>query len=161
MGNALLLSAQWAKWLLEYGVYFLVIVIALILLAAFKRREKNQSNLEWVQSRIERAKEYADSILEFGNKKGAALLFSNKLLKLESRIADAAWAAYQVVELKKDIVFEGIAGKLDAVATKVMQQSEMGYLSVEEYKQIVENAIEELDSVLKKTVELKEERLSA
>ena len=78
------------------------------------------------QSRL-KAKKYAEEILDDGRHKGAHMLLgSTKLAHLSGYIADAAWYAFQIVNAKKDIVFEGIANALDVLASDISTASENG-----------------------------------
>ena len=97
------------------------------------------------------AKTYAEKILDSGDNKGAHMLFgSANLLNLANLVAEAAWYAFQIVEVKKDIVMEGIANTLDGLATQVSKESEGGYIPAEEYESDVKAVIEGLDTIIVK-----------
>ena len=69
---------------------------------------------------------------------------------MSAYIADAAWYAFQIVNAKKDIVFEGIANGLDALSSELATEAENGYVPANEYEAHVEKAIAELQSTVEK-----------
>lgn len=150
MKNVLLVSAETAKLLLSYGVYAVIILIGLILIVALKRKTKKELRPEWVKNRILKAKSYAQKLLVSSAKGVKALLGSTHLLKLKDYVADAAWAAYQIVAEKKDIVFDGVAGALDKIAAEIVKETEDGIIPAEAYEKDLQQAIEGLDAALVK-----------
>ena len=83
-------------------------------------------------------------------KEGHIILASPKLSRLSSQVANAAWYAFQIVDAKKDIVFEGIANEIDKLATELSTESEDGYIPVEEYKEYLEKTVTGLESIVEK-----------
>lgn len=151
--NALLISvsAKAAKLILSYGVCFAIIFIALIFLAALKRRTKKQMRPQTIKARCQKAKKYAQTLVAQSSKKGAHLfLGATKLMKLTKHIEDVAWLAFQVVEAKKDLVYEGIANSLDALATIIGNKAEEGFIPAEEYENVLQKAIAGLDAAIAK-----------
>lgn len=156
--NGLLIAAETISTLLEYAVYSVVIIVGLILLAATRRRTKKEVTPAWVKNRLERAKKYANELLSSENKSSVHVwLGSTKLMKLNDKLTDAAWAAYQLVEVKKDIVFEGIAQDLDKLADGLSQETQNGYVSAADFKKDVQKIVDGLDSAIEKI----ERRMSA
>ena len=150
--NVILLSMRSnTRLLLEYGAYLAVIVVSAILIAAIKRKTKSELRPEWVKSRCEKAKKYAQGLLPRTENMGAHLfLGTTQLLKLKNHLENAAWSAYQIVEMKKDIVFEGVASALDSQANALYKKAENGYVPVKEYEELVTSVIAAIDEVMKK-----------
>lgn len=149
--RALLLgvSAETAKLLLAYGVCAVIIFAALMAMALLKRHTKRQMRPIAVKKACVKAKKYAEKSL-FQNQKAAKFLGASKLLHISMLVSDAAWLAYQIVENKRDILFDGIAGGLDGLATTLAKESEQGYLTEEEYEAEVKAAIAGLDAQIAK-----------
>ncbi len=147
-GLLLTLSSETAKLLLQYGVYFLVIIIGILCIMIVKRKTKKELKSECVKKRCIKAKKYALSLTAKGKTNGKMVLASTKLLKLNHYVADAAWAAYQIADIKKDIVFEGIADSLNAIAIALMKESEDGYIPYEEFEKEVQDTVNGLDNIV-------------
>ncbi len=151
MTNVFLISSQSAKLLLQYSGYLFVILMSLTLLALIKRKSKRELTPEWVKTRCEKAQDYANKIMSTGENKGAFLLLgSTKLMKLNSLLTDAVWSAYQVAEKKKDLVFEGIASSLDTLANELVQETENGYVPVEDFERDVRAILDGLAKAIDK-----------
>ncbi len=150
MKNGLLIASRTWKLILSYGVYALIIFVGLVLLAWLRRKAKKQLRPEWVKNRVLRAKAYAQKLLVSSAKGLQVLLGSTHLLKLKDYVADAAWAAFEIVSEKKDIVFEGVANALDAIASELVKESEDGIISAKVYEEDLQKAVEEMDAVLMK-----------
>ncbi len=148
-GTLLALSAQAAKLILSYGICAAIILGALIVMGFMKRNTKRQMRPVSVKKACEKAKKYAQTALAQGNT-AQKLLGATKLHHLSVLVANAAWLAYQIVENKRDILFDGIAGGLDGLATSLSKDSEQGYLPEEEYKGSIKTAIETLDATIAK-----------
>lgn len=149
MANGLLISAADAKLILAYGICLVIILLALIVMAALKRNTQKEMRPESVKKSCLKAKKYAEGLLE-QNKGEQLLLGATKFMRLDGYISDAAWLAYQIVEVKKDIVFEGIANTLDGLATSVSKESENGYIPKAEYEADVKEVIAVLDGIIAK-----------
>ena len=145
----LALSGENAKLLLAYGGCAAIILGALIVMAFLKRNTKRQMRPVSVKKACEKAKAYAEDSLS-KNKGAKTLLGATKLHYISGLVAHAAWLAYQIVENKKDIIFDSIANGLDALATSLAKESEQGYLPEEEYEASVKAAIEKLDATIEK-----------
>ena len=139
-------------WLcFEYGLCLIVVLIAVIGIGFLKRRTKREMRAETVKKSCMKAKKYAEEILNEGEHKGTYMLLgSTKLGHLSACVADAAWYAFQIVNVKRDIVYEEIASLLDSMATELSTQSENGYIPVGEYRTCVEKTIARLDVVMEK-----------
>ena len=149
--SGLMIAAETLGTLLEYLLYGAIIVVGLILLAATRRKTKKEVTSGWVKNRCERAKKYAVKLIAEGEKSGLSVwLGSTKLMKLNDKLTDAAWAAYQIVEVKKDVVFEGIALTLDKLADGLSQETQNGYVSAEDFEKDVKKIIEGLDKAIEK-----------
>lgn len=151
--NALLISvsAKVAKLILSYGICFAIIFVALIALATFKRKTKKEMRPQTIKARCEKAKKYAEGLLSKQSSKGAHLfLGSTKLMKLTELIEDASWLAFQVVDAKKDLVYEGIANALDGLATTLGNEFAQGYIPAEEYEKDIQKAIAVLETAIAK-----------
>lgn len=151
MLNSLLMSSEGIRLCLEYALCLLIIVAALIAIAFMKRKTKKEMRAETVKESCVKALKYAESILGDGEHKNTHILLgSTKLAHLSAHIADAAWYAFQIVQAKKDIVFEGIANGLDTLASELATESENGYIPAGEYETYVKKAIKELTSTVEK-----------
>ncbi len=148
-GLLLSLSATTAKLLLAYGTCVVIILAALIFMGFMKRHTKRQMRPVSVKKACVKAKKYAEESLEqhSGAKK---LLGATKLHRLSVLVAEAAWLSYQIVENKRDILFDGIAGGLDGLATSLEKESAQGYLPEEEYESTIKGAIALLDGTIEK-----------
>lgn len=145
----LALSGENARLLLAYGACAAIIFAALIAMAFMKRQTKRQMRPVTVKKACVKAKKYAEESLS-QNKNATKLLGATKLLRLSVLVSDGAWLAYQIVENKRDILFDGIAGSLDGLATSLARDSEQGYLPDEEYEASVKAAIESLNATIAK-----------
>ena len=151
MLNTLLMSSEAIRLLLEYGLCLIIIVSALIAIGFVKRKTKKEMRAETVKKSCLKAVKYAEEILNDGEHKSTHMLLgSTKLAHLSAYIADAAWYAFQIVNAKKDIVFEGIANGLDALSSELATEAENGYVPANEYEAHVEKAIAELQSTVEK-----------
>ena len=145
----LALSGENARLLLAYGACVAIIFAALIVMAFMKRNTKRQMRPVSVKKACAKAKKYAEESLS-QNKSTKKLLGATKLLRLSVLVSDAAWLAYQIVENKRDILFDGIAGGLDGLATSLAKESEQGYLPEEEYEANLKSAIDSLNGTIEK-----------
>ena len=146
----LAISAKAAKLILSYGICFAIILFGLILLALFKHRTKKEMRPQTIKACCQKAKKYAETLMAGREKRGALLLASTKGMKLTAMVEEAAWLAFQVVEAKKDLVYEGLAGSLDGLATKLGNDFMQGYISAEEYERDLQTAINGLDAAVLK-----------
>ena len=149
--NGLLVATETLSALLEYAVYSVLIIVGLLSIASVRRKTKKEVTPEWVKNRCERAKAYASELLT--DKKKSSVhewLGSTRLLKLNDKLTDAVWAAYQLVEVKKDIVFEGLAQTLDKLADELNQETQNGYVSAEDFQKDVQTIIDGLNATIEK-----------
>ena len=148
MTNLLLMSTRTADTLLHYGVCALVILIALIAMGIMKNKTKKELRPAMVKKSCVKAKVVAERVL--ADKKNIKVLAGTRLLKLNKYVANAFWYAFQIADTKKDLVFEGIASKLDALSSQLVKEANNGYISEEEYETLVRNAIDVLNSAVEK-----------
>ena len=148
MTNMLLMSTRTADALLHYGVCVLVILIALIVMGIMKNKTKKELRPDTVKKSCVKAKVVAEKVL--ADKKNLKVLAGTRLLKLNKYVANAFWYAFQIADTKKDLVFEGLASKLDALSSELVKEANNGYITEEEYEMHVKKAIEVLDSVIVK-----------
>ncbi len=136
---------------LEYALCFVIVVASIFCIALFKRRTKREMRAERVKESCIKAKKLAEEMVSDGKNKGTyMLLASTKLSHLSSLVADAAWYAYQIVNGKRNILYEGIATGLDVLATEISTASEDGYIPVKDYRACVEKAVNVLDATIAK-----------
>ena len=146
---ALNINSEGIKLCLYYGACFLVILLALIIMGFLKRKTKKEMRADKVKNCCIDAKEYAQELLHTDGHKGKHLLLgATKLLRLQDRITDAAWYAFQIATNKKDILFEGIANQLDALANTVSNAAADGYVSLSDYEMCIRKTLETLDAVI-------------
>lgn len=148
MTNILLMSTRTADALLHYGICVLVILIALIVMGIMKDKTKKELRPATVKKSCVKAKVVAEKVL--ADKKNLKVLAGTRLLKLNKYVANAFWYAFQIADTKKDLVFEGLASKLDALSLELVKEANNGYITEEEYETLVRKAIEVLDSVIEK-----------
>ncbi len=142
MMNGLLISSETIQLLLQYGIYAAVIVVALVVISIIKHNVKAEMKPEVVQKACEKAKTYAENLIkESETKVPTAVLAATKLNKLRTLVEEAAWLGYQIVESKKDIVIEGVAGALDKEASALDKTAEDGYVKAEHYKTALNSAL--------------------
>ena len=150
MTDRLLMSTEGLFLCLEYGACLLIILAALLGIGFLKRKTKREMRAETVRKSCLKAKKYAEDILDDKHKGAYTLLSSAKLSHLSGLVTDAAWYAFQIVTKKKDIIFDGIAGSLDKLASDISAQSEDGYIPAADYEACVKHAVQELNLVLEK-----------
>lgn len=148
MTSYLLIASEGIKLILYYGVCLGVILLALVVTLLLKYKTKQEMRVSTVKKSSEKARAYAQFLLE--NKAKSHLFGSAKLLKLNGLVEDAAWLAFQIFENKKDIVFEGIAGALDSLATALSKETSNGYVSMSVYEETLRHALDVLDGVIAK-----------
>ncbi len=140
---------------LEYAVCLLLVLLSLLGFIVVRRRTNREMNAWTVKKHCLKARETAVEMLDDNKHKSAyVLLAASKLVHLSGQVADAAWYAYQIVSVKKDILYEGVATSLDVLATEISNASQEGYIQFGEYKACVEKTIRELDAALTKLNEL-------
>lgn len=134
-----------------YGICVGIIIVALAAIAVFKRRTKSQLRPVTVKKACLRAKRFAQKlVIEQKKHNKKSVLVSTKLNSLSGYVAEAAWYGFQIVDAKKDIVFEGIANGIDALATDVSKTAELGYIPAEEYLECINKTLVGLDDALAK-----------
>lgn len=148
MTNMLLISAAAAKNCLYYGGCILVIIVALIVMGAMKSKTKKELRPATVKKSCVKAKVVAEKIL--ADNKNVKVLAGARLLQLNKYVASAFWYAFQIADVKKDLVFEGIASSLDALSSELVKEANNGYMSEEEYETHVRNAIGVLNANIEK-----------
>ncbi|MBQ9713739.1 MAG: hypothetical protein IJV83_00270 [Clostridia bacterium] len=148
-GLLLNLSDTGAKLILSYGICTAIIVMALLAMGFLRRHTKKQMRPQTVKKACEKAKAYATELCN--QSKGAQILLgATKLHHLSVLVSEATWLAFQIVEGKKDILFEGIANGLDTLATELVTAAQQGYLTEEEYEVSIKSAIGILDEKIEK-----------
>lgn len=155
MLNGLLITGETIQLLLQYGVYALVIIVALIVIGIVKRNVKEQMKPESVKKACQKAKSYADGLIkESETKAPSAVMAATRLNKLRTLVEEAAWLGYQIVENKKDIVMEGVAGALDKSASSLNKTAEDGYVKSELYASVLKDTIACIDGAITKLEKL-------
>lgn len=145
------ITPEVAKLCLYYGGCLAAVVVALVVIGCIKRKTKKEMRAETVKNSCIKAKEYAEEVLNSGENKGTHILLgSTKLAYLSNKIADAAWYAFQIAQVKKDILFEGIANGLDALSSELFIESEDGYIPAETYRDYIQKAIDGLNAAIVK-----------
>ncbi len=141
--------------ILEYALCLVLVLLSLFGFIVIRRRTNKQLNAWTVKKYCLKARETAVEMLDDNKHKSTyVLLAASKLAHLSSEVADAAWYAYQIVSVKKNILYEGIANSLDVLATEISNASQDGYILFEDYKACAEKTIATLDTVLTKLNEL-------
>jgi hypothetical protein len=147
MTNLLAVSDNFVKNCLYYGACIAVILVALIVMAIIKNKTKKEMRPAFVKKSCVNAKVVAEKIL---GEKSIKMLAATKLLHLNKYVANAFWLAFQIGDVKKDIVFEGIANTLDKLSSELVKESNNGYISKEEFESCIKNAIDVLNGVIEK-----------
>jgi hypothetical protein len=144
-------SPETIRLCIYYGICVLVILAAITGIGILKRKTKSQLRPVTVKKACVKAKRFAQKlIIENKKHQKKSVLVSAKLNSLSGYVADAAWYGFQIVDAKKDIVFEGIANEIDALATEISKTAELGYIPSSEYVECLNKAIAGLDAVLAK-----------
>ncbi len=155
MVYGLLMAQETILLLLEYAVCLLLVLLSLLGFVCVRRKTNKEMNAWTVKKHCLKARETAVEMLDDNKHKGTyVLLAASKLVHLSSEVSEAAWYAYQIVSVKKDILYEGIADGLDVLATEISNASQDGYIQFGKYKACVEKTIRELDVALAKLNEL-------
>ena len=149
MVNGLLISSETVKLLIQYGVYVAIIIVGTIAIGVCKSRAKRQLKPQSVKAACVKAKKFAEKAQGLDEAK-LLLLGTSRLLKVKNKVEDAAWAAFQVVEAKKDIIFEGISGTLEGAANNLMKEVDSGFIAKTEYDNVLKGTISTLDEVIAK-----------
>ncbi len=152
MTNGFLVAVSTLKLLLYYGVCFGTIFLVMIIIAIMKHKTKREMRAETIKKSCAKAKKYAQKLLD--DKERIKLLGTTKLLKLTGFVEESAWLAFQAFEGKKDIVFEGLAGKLDGLANTLTEAASGGYIGTEDYEEQLRGTIDTLNTVIAKLDEL-------
>lgn len=159
MLNGLLIAGETIQLLLEYGIYALIIIAALVVMGIIKRNIKEEMKPESVKRACQKAKTYAEGLAkESETKVPSAVLAATKLNKLKALVEEAAWLGYQIVESKKDIVIEGVAGSLDKLASSLDKVAEDGYVKGEAYVATLKDTIAGVDGAIAKLDKLLAEK---
>ena len=148
MSHKLLITSAGAKLILHYGVCFAIILVAVLALGFRKRRTRKELRFDFVKKQIVKSKTCAEKLL--ATKQKVPFLGSTKLLKLAASVEESTWYVLQVVEVKKEMLFDGVANSLDALATKLVNTASEGYVSMQEFEESVTNAIQVLDTAIEK-----------
>lgn len=140
---------DYGEIILQYVFYFVIIVVGSFLLSFLKRRNRRELTAEKIKSVLQKTRKKANDVYKKIEKKGT-IFASVQLLNIASAIENCAWYTGNLIEEKKDIAFESISATLDAAATAVAEKSEDAFISVEEEKKCLKEAIEKLDACIQK-----------
>lgn len=138
---------NWLESGLTYGILALVIIVSLIVLSIVKRAIHKEASLKKVKAKGEKAKSYAEKLLEKVTK-ADLFVAATQLARLSSLVSEMEWNLACIVEDKKDVVLEGLATRLDGIATALSLKSEEAIYSEEEYADCIQSALEGVSSVL-------------
>lgn len=136
---------------IQYGWYLLLIVAGILLLALVKRRAKRTLTPETVKQNCLSLKKRLEDTLkeEEKDKIGRNGMFSQaKLMKLCSAAEEAMWSATRLVEERKDLVFDGVVGKLDEIANLLADCADNAFAEREESEKSVRAALQKTEAVL-------------
>ncbi len=134
---------------LYYGCCLAILLFVSVCIVLLKLKTKKEMRIPAVRKSCVKAKNYAEKLLAEEQKK-AGFLGSMRLMKLDSRVKQAAWLAFQIFEGKRDIVFKDIANTLDTLATTLADELSIIYVSGEDYQTSVQNAVEILEEMIAK-----------
>ena len=134
-----------------YGICAGIILIAFMCIGIFKRKTKNQLRPVTVKKACLRAKKFTQKLIEEQEGHHNKTVFvTAKLNALSNCVADASWYGFQIVEAKKDLVLDGIANGVDALATEISKMAELGYVPTDEYLSCLKDTVAGLDKALEK-----------
>ena len=133
--------------LIKYGVFVIIILLSLILIAVVRRAIKKEASLTKTKRKAIKALEYAKKILNYTNKKDL-LIASTKLATLATLISEATWNATRVVEEKKDVALESILNSLNSISSLIGDYSEEAFYTKNEYVNNVSRAVNVLETVI-------------
>ena len=133
---------------IQYGWYFVIIVVGVLLLALVKRKAKKNLTPEAVRQRCAVLAKKLEETLSEDKKAKKNILNSTKILKLRSLAEDAMWNALRLVDERKDMVFENVANGLDGVANLLSELSEDSFSETRETETQLRAALENVNGLI-------------
>lgn len=142
---------SWGIVIIRYCALLLIIFVSLILIGIVRKYFKKEATTKKIKIKCEKARNYANSIKDKCSKQ-ELLIATAKLNKLTSLISNATWVATRTAEDKKDVILDGVASNLDALATYIGTYTEETFYTKKDYQEKIHHVIKTLDSI-KKSVE--------
>ena len=132
---------------IQYGWYILLIVAGL-LLAFVKRKSRKNLTPSAVRQSCLPLKKKLEVVLDERDKSRNGLFNQAKVAKLRSLAEEAMWNALRLVDERKDMVFEGVASGLDAIANLLSELSDDAFADAEETERYVREALEKTQKII-------------
>lgn len=140
-------TVNWVEIGLTYAVMGLIIIVSLVSLAIMKKKMRKDASLGKVKAKCVKAMAYAEKALSHSTKRDL-LIASTKMHKLVGLVSDAEWVVTCMVEDKKDLILEDLAGRLDRLANAISTKAEETFFSEKEYVVSMETARDELQAII-------------
>ena len=131
---------------IQYGWYILLIVAGLLLLV--KRKSRKNLTPSAVRQSCLTLKKKLEVVLDERDKSRNGLFNQAKVAKLRSLAEEAMWNALRLVDERKDMVFEGVASGLDAIANLLSELSDDAFADAEETERYVREALEKTQKII-------------
>ena len=93
-------------------------------------------------------KKKLEVVLDERDKSRNGLFNQAKVAKLRSLAEEAMWNALRLVDERKDMVFEGVANGLDAIANLLSELSDDAFADAEETERYVREALEKTQKII-------------
>ena len=93
-------------------------------------------------------KKKLEVVLDERDKSRNGLFNQAKVAKLRSLAEEAMWNALRLVDERKDMVFEGVASGLDAIANLLSELSDDAFADAEETERYVRVALEKTQKII-------------
>ena len=133
---------------IQYGWYILLIVAGLLLLAFVKRKSRKNLTPSAARQSCLTLKKKLEDVLDERDKSRNGLFNQAKVAKLRSLAEEAMWNALRLVDERKDMVFEGVASGLDAIANLLSELSDDAFADAEETERYVREALEKTQKII-------------
>ena len=133
---------------IQYGWYILLIVAGLLLLAFVKRKSRKNLTPSAGRESCLTLKKKLEVVLDERDKSRNGLFNQAKVAKLRSLAEEAMWNALRLVDERKDMVFEGVASGLDAIANLLSELSDDAFADAEETERYVREALEKTQKII-------------
>ncbi len=133
---------------IQYGWYLIVIIAGLLLLAFVRKKSKKTLTPEAVRQNCAALKKRLEDMLSEERKSKNGIFNQAKMMKLCSSAEEAMWSASRLVDERKDLVFDGVAGNLDGVANLLSEASANTFAENAETAAHVREALEQVERII-------------
>lgn len=142
----------------RYAWYLTIILIGLFLLALMKRKSRKELTPETVRQNCIALKKRLESAISEETKSGKGKLGQAKMIKLRSTAEEAMWSALRLVNEGKELVFDGVAEKLDGVADILSDAAENMFAEGAETEKAIREALDSVNGIIVRLDEIIQSR---